>query len=72
MDLRGVPLEALAFRYSATVAVSLWAWFAILAAALGLWRIRAALPLPPKHRGPLRSRSRLGSGADLAVTELQR
>ncbi|XP_008800514.1 uncharacterized protein LOC103714858 [Phoenix dactylifera] len=53
MDLLGATLEALAFRYSAAVAGWLWAWFAVLAAALGLWRIRAALPPSPKPPGPL-------------------
>nr|XP_010939867.1 uncharacterized protein LOC105058597 [Elaeis guineensis] len=53
MDLLGAPLEALAFRYPADVAVWLWAWFAVLAAALGLWRIRAAHPPAPKPPRPL-------------------
>lgn len=35
------PLEALALRYSAALAGSVWAWLAIVFAALGLWRIRA-------------------------------
>lgn len=48
MDLLGA-LEALAFRYSAAVAGSLWAWFA----ALGFWRIGAGLAPPPKPPGPL-------------------
>ncbi|KAJ0981086.1 hypothetical protein J5N97_009341 [Dioscorea zingiberensis] len=42
MDLLEIPLEALAFRYSAALAGSLWAWLAVLTAALGLWRIRSS------------------------------
>lgn len=42
MDLLEIPLEALAFRYSAAVAGSLWAWLAVLTAALSLWRIRSS------------------------------
>lgn len=40
--LAETPLEALVFRYTATGGASLLTWLAVLAAALGLWRILAA------------------------------
>ncbi|XP_072974291.1 uncharacterized protein [Typha angustifolia] len=45
-------VEALVFRYGASLSGYVWAWIALLAAALGIWRVRAVAsksdtPSPP-------------------------
>ncbi|XP_072979686.1 uncharacterized protein [Typha angustifolia] len=65
MDLLEMPLDHLAFRFyslPAIAASSLLTWLAVIAAAVGLWRIRSAgsrsdvsaLPSPPAPHPPPR------------------
>lgn len=50
MDALDSPLEALALNYLTygflTAVNNIWAWVAVITAAVSLWRIRASSPLP--------------------------
>lgn len=60
------PLEALAFNYATfgvfTVVNNLWAWVAVITAAISFWRIRTtSFSDKPDHQQPLIDRNTSGS-----------